>query len=566
MFRLLKMFIKHEYRDLSSNTAKAFAYAFLALIGLFVLFMAGSFMMMLARHAPEQAIQIINEYGLLLLSLVLLIFTIPLVFNRLFSDSDLELLFTLPIKVKDIFWAKFLLNLLGVPIIAYGFAVFCLTVFGVSAGASFFYYPISYIVTFFFIILSISLAYLINLLLIQLIPPTKAKELLTAVSALTGIIFYLGFQLLNVNFFSHDGNMDWNQLAGIPEWLPMHWGAVIITDSILGEWQMQTVIMLLFLIILTLFIFWISSILVEKALLTGWVNLSESSGRKKKNQKRINKKATIYGPIRMISKKEWLMIKRDVREWTAVIPMLVIIIFPFLNLRDFEGGWSALQQAPYITWPTLQVSFCFMAVLVSGIFSAGSLGREAYAIDLLRVLPLSGWKVAVGKFWANVVIMTAFVAVVQIVSGMILNWSVLSIFLGWLGITGVLVGAVAIGLFISSIGSKYNPKNPQNRVDTGSSIIMMMMLFFYLFIVSVPTALTFFPNEYLSDILNAAESEHGIPSFFIGFLEGSLASGLWSNLIGLAIYLVMIGFVTWGSLAICAKNIDKGVNITFEDK
>ncbi|KGA98813.1 hypothetical protein BALCAV_0202615 [Alkalihalobacillus alcalophilus ATCC 27647 = CGMCC 1.3604] len=290
MFRLLKMFIKHEYRDLSSNTTKVFAYAFLAFIGLFVLFIAGSFIMMLARHAPEQAIPIINEYGLLLLSLVLLIFTIPLVFNRLFSESDLELLFTLPVKVKDIFWAKFLLNLLGIPIIAYLFAVFCLTVFGVSAGASIYYYPISYIVTFFFTILGVSLAYLINLLLIQLIPPTKAKELFTAVSALAGITFYLGFQLLNGSFFSLDENMEWGQLAGIPEWLPMHWGAVVLTDSLLGEWQLKTVIMLIFLIILTLFIFWISSILVERALLTGWVNLSESSGRKKKNEKKKIKK------------------------------------------------------------------------------------------------------------------------------------------------------------------------------------------------------------------------------------------------------------------------------------
>src|SRR5690606_19739210 len=98
------------------------------------------------------------------------------VFKNLYGTNDLAFLFTLPIKTKSIYWVKFLQSFLGVPGILWVVSIVLIMVFGMASQASFIFYPVAIIVSLLIMLLGLSVAYLINLMLIQIIPVHRAKE------------------------------------------------------------------------------------------------------------------------------------------------------------------------------------------------------------------------------------------------------------------------------------------------------------------------------------------------------------------------------------------------------
>ena len=84
-------------------------------------------------------------------------------------------------------------------------------------------------------VIGLSLCYLLNLILVQLIPAQRANELMTAMSALSGVIVYVLFQLPN---FSSNGAPFEKAIAGLPlfpTWTPFHWASIAITSSAKGS-------------------------------------------------------------------------------------------------------------------------------------------------------------------------------------------------------------------------------------------------------------------------------------------------------------------------------------------
>ena len=90
------------------------------------------------------------------------------------------------------------------------------------------------------------------------------------------------------------------------------------------------------------------------------------------------------------------------------------------------GSYLALQTE----WSNEQE----FLVHTSETLMAGSIGREERLIDLLKVLPLSGWQISLGKFQANAFIMIISMAGLQIIAAIILQWTIWSTILGVLGL------------------------------------------------------------------------------------------------------------------------------------
>src|SRR5690606_18725495 len=115
---------------------------------------------------------------------------LPQVFKGLYSGSDLELLFTMPIPTKNIFWVKFIQSFFGTPIYIYSIFSVPIIVYGVAIKASFLYFIVALIVLLAVAIIGLSLIFLLNLLLIQFLPPGRANEFMTIMSFLSGILVY----------------------------------------------------------------------------------------------------------------------------------------------------------------------------------------------------------------------------------------------------------------------------------------------------------------------------------------------------------------------------------------
>src|SRR5699024_3038259 len=181
---------------------------------------------------------------------------------------------------RKIFWVKYLQSLLGVPLFCFVFLLVPLVVYGIADGANILFYPVLIMTLIAVIAIGLSIAYLFNLGLIQIIPASRANEFMTVMSALSGLFVYF---LLMIPRFANDSSLLDLLLAGVtlfPKWVPVTWGSDTITAAARGsmDFLLPLVLLLVFSIVLVL----LASSLVEKGFRTGWIRLSEGGTKKKK--------------------------------------------------------------------------------------------------------------------------------------------------------------------------------------------------------------------------------------------------------------------------------------------
>src|SRR5699024_11442958 len=111
--------------------------------------------------------------------------------------EDFSLLITLPISTNSIFLIKYIKNLLGVPLFIFLFIIIPVIVFGIASGAHMLFYPVMLMVLITVFMIGLSLAYLFNLILVQIVPKARANEFIMVMSLLSVIFVCLLFMILN---------------------------------------------------------------------------------------------------------------------------------------------------------------------------------------------------------------------------------------------------------------------------------------------------------------------------------------------------------------------------------
>ncbi len=181
-------------------------------------------MLLLNRFCRYSVIWILLVIGFIIL------LGMPQVFKHLYSATDLNLLFTMPIPARYIFWVKYLQSFVGIPLLVFVLYIVPIYVYGAFISANWLYYPIVMLVLCSTIVIGLSIAYLFNLVLVQIIPASKANEFMTVMSMLSGIVAYFIFMLPTM---ANDRPLPEMILAGLPlfpEWLPITWAS----DAIIG--------------------------------------------------------------------------------------------------------------------------------------------------------------------------------------------------------------------------------------------------------------------------------------------------------------------------------------------
>ncbi|WP_100373855.1 putative ABC transporter permease subunit [Bacillus sp. FJAT-45037] len=526
-------------------------------IGLIVLMFSGIVYSM-ASSVPTEAMSQMLALSFLTLFAFLLLFAIPQVFSKLYGDDDLTMLFTLPLKSTQIYWAKFTQIFLGIPGLIFIVSLILLTVFGLGSGAPVIYYPVAYIVSFALVLMGLGIAYMINLLLIQLVPSHRAKELMTVITAFAGVLGYLLFQI--PTFMSYGDDAQALPLPDVPAWLPVQWAGASLAQVITRSMTSTTVVLLALLILTSAAVLLFSSMLVDKGFRTGWIQMNE--GRAKKHKTNKKQAFRVRSPIMEIGIKDWRMIKRDMREWTMLIPMAFFMFFPIFSIMIRGGSYELIQSIPALSWISLQAITLGLFSFMTSTFTSGSVSREGESIDLLRVLPIRGMTVALGKLWIHWVILLGFIGGLQIICAFVFGWSIIHTITGWLFVGAIGIGSSAVGLYFGAIGAKYNEKNPQNRLETGTSFILLFVAFGYSLLQAIPFALALLPVRGLLFLLD--ETNEGIFMTIVQWvIELKDGAPVLVSLTGLAISLALTTLVTWLFLTLAAKEIDRGVEITY---
>src|SRR5690625_1145959 len=190
----------------------------------------------------------------------------------------------MPIPTRNSFWMTYLLSYIGIPLLAYVFFVIPLFVYGIVTGASSLYYPVMLVTLLAVTIIGLSIAYLFNLVLIQLVPSNRANEFMTVMSFLSGIFVYVLFMLPNL---TNEKPLQEVLVSGVPllpKWVPVSWGSTELVEANQGSIGFLLPFILFLLLAVCSII--LTTSLVEKGFRTGWIRLSEGGGEKKKVSKK----------------------------------------------------------------------------------------------------------------------------------------------------------------------------------------------------------------------------------------------------------------------------------------
>lgn len=528
-------------------------------VGIFIIFLSA----MIASSAtvlPDEFLSLTFSYLFAMLIGFVILLGVPQVFNDMYSSQELEHLFTLPIPTRNIFWVKFGQSFVAVPGFIWVVAVIFLTVYGIFAKASLIFFPISYLTTLAIILIGMAFAYLLNLILVQIIPAHRAKELMTAMSAFAGIFAYLSFQLPSLFMAETDSNELLATLPELPKWLPLTWAADSIAYAKNGSFSFSLPFILI--VLLAIALLFLATLLVERGFRTGWVRLSEGSGRKKSRKKTQGKaRNKLSHPIIQIGIKEWLSVKRDFREWITFLPIVFFMFFPLVSLIGNKEVLEAIVAEPQITWSVMLGLFIFLYTILGSTFAATTIGREGESFYLLRVLPINSWHLALGKFWISLLLPVGLLATLQIIFGVLLNWSLSQILIGIIVITIFGTGVTGIGLAFGTIGSRFNRDIPQQRLKVGVSFILMIVTFIYMSIATIPITMSFIPLEAIVIEEGWDTNSGGMLGFFTVILNWKSNNQLLVKAIGSMLFLFITLGTAWFTLFFSTIKISKGIEI-----
>src|SRR5690625_6274532 len=162
---------------------------------------------------------------------------------------------------------------------------------------------------------------------------------MTVMSFLSAIFVYLLFTLPDI---INDKPLEEVLLSGVPllpKWVPVSWGSTALVEAHQGSIGFLLPFVLFLLLAVCSVI--LTTSLVEKGFRTGWIRLSEGGRKKKKVSKKGMSRRHVAHPVIAVGKKEWLVVKRDMREWLVFMPLIFFIIFPLIG---FEIGRASCRE------------------------------------------------------------------------------------------------------------------------------------------------------------------------------------------------------------------------------
>lgn len=520
----------------------------------------------IAPTLEQQTILGLCSYIFLMLLALLVLFGIPQVLQTVFSDRSLMILFSMPIPDRHIFWVKYILNLLGMPFIFLIFTLPPAFVWGIRLNVHFLYYPVVFISILLFILIGTIFAYLLNLIVIQIIPVYRANELMIAIGSLGGIIVYLLITLPSQFQKQMSGEEVLFHLPMLPNWFPTNWASEAIVYSMEGSIQFMPP--LLFLILLTLGMIGLLLYLVENKFRMNYIQFQSRSQQRLRPKKRITKdRKDIPSPIIAIGKKEWLSMKRDFREWMIYLPAFVFLIFFGVSFIGSEMSLDQFRSYPEVTWMVVQGILILMVILSNGFSSAATVGREANYLWIMRLIPTRGLTIVLGKLWISWIIPFLIVGVVQSLGAIIFKWSILQFSFGIVFQLCLTIGVSGIGLWVGTIGAKFDPKNPHNRLTFWASMLLYGIAIIYTSLILLPVIYVAIPTEFITVDFSSIHTFQGnvFQTFFyrgiLTLLKWKLENPVLMNSIGL-ITLVVIGFgITLFFIRLTAQRFDRGIQI-----
>jgi hypothetical protein len=339
----------------------------------------------LSEYLPFETAPFLQAVPVLILSglfLGILFTSFGVLLQALYLSGDMDFLLTSPVPIRAVFVTKLLqavlpnfglIALFGLPIL-FGL--------GVAGGYNFLYYPLVLIVMVVLALAAAGLSSLLVMLIARVFPPRRVAEVLGFFTALISILCSQSGNFFNT--MGHDVDISGTQVNGLfatlmrfnTPWMPLNWAGRGLVDLGEGRWLSALLFLGLTLGLATA-AFLVALSTAERWYYTGWAGMQVIAQRKKAVRTRrarperpaaLDQSAAaarlrrlIPAPVQAIVRKDFLVMRRDLRNMSQLIsPLIFGVLYSLMFLR--MGGAPLLGQGEAPDW----LMNSFRAVLTYG--------------------------------------------------------------------------------------------------------------------------------------------------------------------------------------------------------
>ncbi|MDD2431083.1 MAG: hypothetical protein PHD88_07135 [Firmicutes bacterium] len=418
--------------------------------------------------------------------LFLLLTGLRIIYEYLFDSPDMHFLLATPLKVRNIFAAKFT-ECLALIFISISFMTLAPMIgLGIAFRGGFTYYLttiISFVAGF---VLFGSLSALLLLLIMRYVPGQRLKQILLSATLVMGIVIVIISQTVSSSLMDITEEQIISALSGLGDlginnlsYLPHVWIAKSSVATLPGSSVNLWANLIPLLIVAGLF-FWLTISLSAKLFLSGFAAGTETDTLKKK--KKTNKVATVNdhkvgNPFGAMLKKELIYFKREPMMWYQLAIGLIVMGFYAFNTSRVTPSPEEAQMMPDLVNQSVSLFMIVLFAGLSGPNTAGlSLSREGKNWRFLQSLPVEPKTVYWSKF-----IFGAVPCVLEGLIGVFLfhflpGTPMFPLYISIPVVIGALLGLVALDVWTDIYFPNFNIKIGSSKSSEGTGKILFVNL------------------------------------------------------------------------------------------
>jgi ABC-2 type transport system permease protein len=486
----------------------------------------------------------------LFLALVMLILTsFTTVLTSLYLSGDTDMLLAAPVPMRAVFVVKFFGGLIVPYVLLFGLLGPALLGYGQGLDYGPTYYVVAVLVLALLPLLPAGLGALLVMAVVRVVPARRAREIVSVIGGLFGASWYILNQFAPevVRSATSVRTLEALRRLDVPL-LPSAWAGRALVAAGQAEWLALLAYGGLF-VTLSLVVFAGCLLLAERLYYDGWSNMASQGGKirqKAKGKRQMPQAVPFYlfpfsfflpPESRAILYKDVRVFPRDLRNLQQLIfPLALAGIWTFRLLSGgspTDGGRGAELGRFFDVVGSAGISF-FICLTISGALGGPSISREGRGFWLLRVAPISSWRLLLGKlvlaylpFPTVGVLFVLFLSALRGSTPGELLRSLALVLLAGLGVSSILLG-------MGAAFPKLDWENPRQQTTVRAGCLAPL---FYLLYVGAAVAAVFGPPA-LATLLGAGWA-------------------VWLAAAGWLIFVLLTAIVVWGSLAFGAARLDK---------
>jgi ABC-2 type transport system permease protein len=424
---------------------------------------------------PQPFIEAIPALILTGLFLGILLTSFGVLLQAMYLSGDMDFLLASPVPIRAVFVAKLLqavlpnfafISLFGLPVL-FGL--------GISGGYTLLYYPLVLLTMIVLALAAAGLSSLLVMLVVRVMPPRRAAEILGFVGAFIGLTLSQAGNLSNT--FRRDIHVSGTQFTELltranTPWVPLNWAGQGLVALGKGNW-LPGILLVSLTLGLASAAFGLALITAEHWYYTGWAGMQVIAHKKKAAKKtprteeagardRLTRLLGLLPtPVAGIIQKDFLTLRRDLRTLSQLIsPLIFSVIYMLAMFRNTGDFSKEAADAPLWISNSLQIVLSYSSVgmslfvgwmLLSRMAGMG-FSHEGKNFWILKASPVRAGHLLAAKFlvaylptWAMGMIFLVITAVLQKLPFINILYSFVAISMCLAGMAGILLAFGALG-------------------------------------------------------------------------------------------------------------------------